>query len=445
MVFFPLQQVIDHMRSWALIGSMLCGMNMTAAWADDDLPSATVDFNKELTVASHGELLPGMIPFDEFMNQFLAKHQVPGASVAVTYQGRLVLSKGYGFADSARTQLVSPETRFRIASVSKPLTAVAVLLLVQQGQLRLEDRVIDVLADQPYFRETAIVDPRWSEVTIDHLLSHRGGWDRDKSFDPMFRSIDFARQLEKQPPASATDVIQVMLAHPLDHAPGSQYAYSNFGYCLLGRVIEVKSGQSYENFVREQVLKPVGVENMNIGHTLPELREANESYYFDTGRGRSVFADSDVAGEAVRVDSPDGAWYLEAMDSHGGWIANSAALLRFQTKLSTILQPEWLEILYARPVEEKSTVEEGPASVYYSRGWQNRVVSNQQLNHWHSGSLPGTTSLLIDRHDGVGFAAILNTRQSTQTKNLAGELDRAVHQAAATVLEWPTADLFDGE
>src|SRR5690606_22434583 len=100
-----------------------------------------------------------------------------------------------------------------------------------------------------------------------HLLQHRGGWDRDKSFDAMFQSVRFAQTLGIDSPAKANDVIRAMQSVPLDFEPGERYAYSNYGYCLLGRVIEKFSGQSYEDYVKEHVLAPTGVTAMCVGGT----------------------------------------------------------------------------------------------------------------------------------------------------------------------------------
>jgi N-acyl-D-amino-acid deacylase len=107
-------------------------------------------------------------------------------------------------------------------------------------------------------------DPRWKKVTIEHLLQHRGGWNCDKSFDPMFRSPTIVEELDVPPPAKPWDIIRYMLRQPLDFEPGARDAYSNFDYCLLGRVIEKISGQTYEDYVRKEVLAPLGIQSMRL-------------------------------------------------------------------------------------------------------------------------------------------------------------------------------------
>ena len=188
------------------------------------------------------------------MHEFMKEHRVPGASIAVTHQGRTVFARGYGSSDIAAKEIVQPTSLFRIASISKPITAIAILQLCEQGKLQLEDPVFSLLGIRLNAEKKNGSDPRLAEITVQHLLQHRGGWDRNLSFDAMFKSISFAQQQGVAPPATQEVVIQAMLKQPLDFSPGERYAYSNFGYCLLGRVIERLSGMSYESFVKQNVL-----------------------------------------------------------------------------------------------------------------------------------------------------------------------------------------------
>ena len=123
--------------------------------------------------------------YDALMTDFLAKHKPPGAALAVSYHGRLVYARGFGHADVEKQQPVQPDSLFRIASVSKPFTAAAVMHLVEHGKLKLEDRVFPILKLEPHLDRGARLDPRWHEIQVHHCLQHTGGWNRDKSFDPM--------------------------------------------------------------------------------------------------------------------------------------------------------------------------------------------------------------------------------------------------------------------
>ena len=378
--------------------------------------------------------------------EFFARHEIPGAAVAITNQGRLAYAAGFGVADPQRQERVTPTSLFRIASVSKPITAAAIIQLAERGRLSLDDRVFDRLKVEPYLTDGAAFDERQRQITIRHLLQHRGGWDRDQSLDPMFQSVRFAELLQVPPPAEPDHIIRVMLGRKLDFDPGQRYAYSNFGYCLLGRVIEAVTGISYEQYVRDQVLAPLGIRSMRVGKTRLEDRcGPSEVQYHDPGQGPSVFA-RDLGQSVPR---PYGAFYLEAMDAHGGWLASAVDLARFAAAFDDpdrcpILSRASIEQMYARPLGSPAmTATAIPEPVYYSLGWQNRVLDDgSRINHWHNGSLPGTLAILIRRHDGRNLVALLNTRFSPRTEQLMLELDRVLHQAANKVEQWPEIDLF---
>ncbi|MEZ6132267.1 MAG: serine hydrolase [Planctomycetaceae bacterium] len=387
-----------------------------------------------------GEDVAAFAAYDRRMHDFMKEHRVPGASIAVTHRGRVVFARGYGYADVARGEQVVPESLFRIASISKPVTAVAILQLVEQGQLKLDDKVLEVLNYKDDIATAAdAFDPRWHDITIRHLLQHRGGWDRDKSFDAMFRSVEFAQQTGTDAPADQATIIKAMFRHPLDFAPGERYAYSNFGYCLLGRVIETLTDRTYEDYVKEKVLAPVGITTMRIGATHREGRAANEVCYYQPGTGKSVFQ-KDLGQE---VPWPDGAWHLEAMDSHGGWIASATDLAKFAAAFDDpnhcpILNADSIRLMHERPPGLAGHQKDGiPEEKFYSLGWINRVVDGGKINHWHTGSLNGTATILIRRHDGRNFVALLNARVSPSAGHLGQAIDSLLHKAANEVTQWP--------
>ena len=198
----------------------------------------------------------GMAVFDDLMERFMEEHRPPGASLAVTHKGRLVHARGYGMANVEEKEPVEPTSLFRIASLSKPFTSAAVLRLQQQGKLTLDDRVFELIDMASYLEEHPATDARLRDVRIRHCLQHTGGWDRGKSIDPMGARAAFriARELGVELPIETKHIIRFMLDQPLDTEPGTAYAYSNFGYCLLGRVIEACSGKPYGRFVEEEKL-----------------------------------------------------------------------------------------------------------------------------------------------------------------------------------------------
>jgi hypothetical protein len=132
-----------------------------------------------------------------------------------------------------------------------------------QGKLTLDEAVLPRLALTPF--SGGIIDPRWHQVTVRQLLTHTGGWDKKKSGDALFRSPDICRETGLTGPADGPATVRWMLGRRLDFAPGTAYAYCNFGYCLLGRLIEAVTGQSYGAAVKKLVLAPTGADGIALG------------------------------------------------------------------------------------------------------------------------------------------------------------------------------------
>ena len=367
-------------------------------------------------------LLQALSPFDEAMESFLKKSGAPGGSLAVAKDGRLVYAKAYGLADPERKDPVEVRDVFRIASISKPFTAVAVLQLVDAGKLDLDVKAFGLLGLKPGPKG----DARLADITVRQLLHHTGGWDREKSGDPMFKPFEIAKDLQVACPPLPDAIIRWMLDRPLDFEPGARYAYSNFGYCVLGRVIEKVTGESYSGRVESSVLKPLGITDMRIGKTVG--KRAGEVAYTQPELLPAV----SVFNPEERVPWPYGGFHLEALDAHGGWTASAVDLVRFASSLEKLLQPGTIERMFGRPPGLK------PGASYYALGWMVRPVGKEgKANVWHGGSLPGTNTLLVRRHDGLTWAVLFNQRSKHDA-----EIDAALHKAADAVTEWPKDDLF---
>ncbi|MFQ5733729.1 MAG: serine hydrolase domain-containing protein [Planctomycetaceae bacterium] len=400
-------------------------------------------------VPETGKPVPELASFDRMMRRFLAKHGIPGAALAVVKDGRLVYARGFGYSDVKKKEPVQPESRFRIASLSKPITAVAILRLIQQKKLSLDDRVRDIVTLKPHLKDGAKVDPRWNTVTVRQLLHHTGGWDRGASFDPMFKAVQFAKELGVKAPAGPNHVIRCMLGRRLDFDPGTKYAYSNFGYCLLGRIIEKKTGTTYEKHVKNDVLKPIGITGMTIGRSLLKQRAKGEVRYYARGGKRtgSVFAPN----VGKRVPWPYGGWHHKAMDAHGAWIASAVDLARFAAAIdrprkSKILTAKSITAMFAPPPAPVSRTKAGKLrDVYYGLGWSVRRVPGKGINTWHTGSLPGTSTILVRRHDGLSWVVLMNRRQTPFGNHAAQLIDPLVHRAANAVTTWPKHNLFGAQ
>ena len=371
---------------------------------------------------------------DQMMRNFVREHQIPGASLAIMKDGELLYARAFGWADPEAEVAARPESLYRIASISKPITAVAILQLVEEEKLRLDENPFTVIGLDEALRQEGR-DPRLADITIEQLLHHRAGWDRGQSFDPMFVPGRVRKHLGSEGPPTQGQIIRFMLDQPLDHDPGSQYAYSNFGYCLLGRVIEARSGMGYEPYVQQKVLLPLGITTMRMGRSLPDQAWTDEVRYVD-GKGRTRFA----AVDAKRRVSISYAHDQEVMDAHGGWVATAADLARFAAAFAdagkpALLKPGSVERMWAQPAGAKPPV-------WYGMGWSVRDVGDGRRNAWHSGLLTGGTStLLVRRHDGYTWAVLFNTdRSRSNGQVLAGQVDPLIHRAVGRVPRWNPED-----
>lgn len=329
-------------------------------------------------------------------SRFMARYGVPGLSVAIARHGQFVYSEGFGSADQATDERVTSSHLFRIASVSKPITAVAIYDLVEQGRLGLDATVFgpgSVLGSDYGKTYPAFVQ----EITLRHLLTHTaGGWEKGEH-DPMFLNNGMDHR----------ELIAWTLAHqPLPGKPGMRYAYSNFGYCVLGRVLEKVTGEPYAEFVQQGILGRCGAVGMRLAGNTRSERVSGEVAYYGQG-GENPY------GMNVR-----------RMDAHGGWLATPQDLVRFATHVDGFdTTPNILSGNTIRAMTTASTANPG-----YASGWN----VNAANNWWHMGSLPGTTSIMVRTSSGLCWAALANTR----APGIDLALDNMVWEMARTVPSW---------
>lgn len=354
-----------------------------------------------------GVPVPTLAAYDQAMDLFMSERSITAGELAVMKNGVIVLEHGYGWKDKAQTIRLNYNALFRWASIIKPVTAAAVKNLAVQGLLGLSDKVFCIPASAPpchlAITPFGAPDSRLKDVTIQHLLNHTGGWDRALSGDPMFRSIQIAAALGVPSPPSQIDTVRYMMGRPLDHPPGATYAYSNFGYLLLGLIIEQVTGQDYTAYIHETIFGPAGVAESEVvlGRTLPQDRNPREPWYACPGcsSARNVFT------PAVSVPYPDGGWYLEAMEAHAGMIGSARAM-------ATFLQAYWI-------------------------GGEPRSGDGQ--NWWFYGKLDGTFTLAYQRADGVNLVALFNQRNDSSGLNY-DTIKTVLDTATDSITKWPDAE-----
>jgi len=407
----------------------------------DEFETTTDEF--ETTTArmrTTGPPTGGVTAFDEALPAFLREWDVPGAAVAVAEAGQLTFVRGYGLADRERERPVRPDSLFRVGSVAKPITAVTVLDLVERGDLALDDRAFDVRPD--LLPADGPADPRAREITVEQLLRHTAAIPgREQGFHPMFMPREIASERGETPPASAEATIRYTFgARELAADPGRTYAYSNVGYCLLGRVIEGVVEDDYASHVRDRILSPLGATSMRIGATRRSGLADREVRYYGHRTVESPFPD---VGEVPR---PYAAASLQANDANGGWVGSAVDLLRFVRGIDgrespeDVLDPGTVESMTARPGLDRWAGE----VQYYGAGVF-VIDRGPEPTLWHDGSLPGSYAFLIhDRQRDLALAALTNSRAPRgRYRTFKARFQQLLIRAIRSVEAWPDRDLFD--
>ncbi len=179
---------------------------------------------------------------DAYVQPFVESNNFSGV-ILIAQGGKVQVRKAYGLANYELGVPNTPETKFQIASVSKPFTAIAVLLLEERGKLSAQDPVSRYVPDYP----------NGDKITIHHLLTHTSGIPNVNSMPEYDQRSRF--------PATPAQLVEIFKNKPADFAPGARYSYSNSNYNLLALILEKVSGQSYGEFVRASILQPLGMKD----------------------------------------------------------------------------------------------------------------------------------------------------------------------------------------
>jgi len=336
---------------------------------------------------------------DATVTAYMRQYSVPGMSISVRRGALLLYTGQFGIADQSTHEKVRVSSLFRIASNSKAFTSAAILLLAEQGKLTLRDQVF---ASDGVLHQYGVDGSQrdWLHaITVHDLLTHTaGGWGNERN-DPMFQ----------EPGLNQAQLISRTVAtHSLQHPPGQEYSYSNFGYCVLGRVIELVAGQSYERFVGKNVLAPIGIGDMLIAADKPRLNEVH--YYGQGGENPHNFP-------------------ITRMDSHGGWISTGGDMALF---LAALFSPRDHEgcIPILNSASLRTMTQGSKANPGYACG----LAVNKAGNVWHAGSLPGTMSLMVHTNSGLSWSAALNTRSTNP--QAAADLDLMLWTITRSVPAW---------
>lgn len=383
--------------------------------------------------AQTGYEVPDLVNFDEAMTNLISDYAIPGAQLAITYQGRLVYNRGFGYADVDASTLVCPDNIFRLASLSKQITSITLMHLYEQGRVGLNDTVFGANGLLNSIAFQSAIDTRVYDITVRNLLQHAGGWDRDVSGDPMFDSYYIAQAMSVSAPANEMTTLEYVLNNQmLDFTPGTQFHYSNLGFSILGRVIEEITGQEYETYVRDSILAPLNIVDMYCGKNLLVDKLPNEVNYYDYSNASYV---PSVYNNPLMVPTPYGGFNIEGLDAAGGWVGSAEDLCKILCAVDRFAKvPDML-----LPATIDTMISPSFVSDYYALGWN---VSPFHDNYWHTGSLPGTTTEIVRGNNHLNWAILLNTRPSNIT-NLVVDVDQLVWNVLPTLDIIPSLNLFD--
>ena len=340
--------------------------------------------------------LPETEGIDKKVKAFMRKWQIKGASLAVMRNDSLVYAKGYGWADEAEGIAMEPSHILRMASVSKLITATGIMVLQDRDSLSIKDTVFGpsgILNDSLF--NTVIKDKNYHKITIEHLLRHQGGFYRD----PLFSSLDVMKQMQLDNPPVKEDFYKLVLRNRLRFMPGDWEKYSNFGYLLLSEIIEKVSGKPYEQFIREEVLRPAGCFDMHIGGSYYSDRRPNEvRYYTHEGDGKFI---EEYNGSGIMVERCYGGNNIPLLSGAGAWCGSPAEIARLVASIDGKSEVE--DIISAEAVAQMTEYFDKET---YSLGWND---TDPQKGWSRTGTLAGTSALVKYFPDGECWILITNT------------------------------------
>jgi D-alanyl-D-alanine carboxypeptidase len=382
------------MRSFFVITAMLL-ISTSCKKSNDEV----------VTVIPPLEVQKDIVIVDNAVTSFMNTYNIPGVSIAVTKVGKLVYVKSYGQISATDNTPISNNNIYRLGGISKTITGIGIMKLLEANALTLDSKVFgpaSILGTD--FPSTQLAGV--SDITIRNLLHQTVGAWPNNATDPM----------ELQPTLTQSQLISWTLDnYPAPIANRGLYRYSNFTYSVLSRVIEKLSGKTYEQYIKDAVLSPCGINNMLICENTQALRKTNEVIY----NGQS--------GE-----NPYGL-QLKRADGTGGWLGSATSLARLLIKVDGFSNKP--DILSAASITTMTT--RSVPSSYYACGW---VVDDN--NNWgHFGTLPGAASEIYRSTNGFNWVILCNSK--SVNANFFTSLDALLTPFATnTGAPWQDIDQF---
>lgn len=366
---------------------------------------------------------------DSQIETFMRKWEINGASLAIMKDEKLIYAKGYGWADKERQEKTEVRHIFRIASVSKLITATAIMKLCEEGKISLNSKVFgeNSILDDAKFRN--FKDVRFKEITIEQLLRHKGGFSV-RAGDPMFSLGQIAREQGFNRAMNTDEIISYVLSKRLGYKPGSGTRYSNVGYLILSKVIEKVSKMDYEDYVKEKILIPAGVYDMHIAGNSYEEKFPNEVKYYGPADEEPVEA---FDGSSKMMPRWYGGNNIKALYGAGGWVASPSELLKLVAAIDG--RDGVTDILSRKSVRTMTTSDPSNLPI----GWAKCTAAGDWTR---SGTLSGTSALIKYSPNGYSWVFITNT-SSWKGARFPNYIDALFRGALQKVPKWPERDLFE--
>jgi len=366
---------------------------------------------------------------EKTINSFLRKWSIAGASVAIAKDGKLVFARGFGYSDTASSAEIQPYSQFRIASISKLITAVGIMKLCEEGKISLNDKVFgtDGILNDPYFSDPK--DKRVLDITVAHLLSHEAGWTQ-RYGDQMFMPMLIAEKMGVHPPADIKTIVRFALNKRLHFTPGTGRSYSNLGYSILGLIIEKVSAMSYEDFCRRTILEPLGIYDMRIaGNLLSEKAPFEVTYYepSDVALKPSIYGTGDMVSPSYGGND------IRALGGAGAWLATTPDLMRLLLAVDGFQSRP--DILGNQSIRFMTDNDNGFAPV----GWKATIDNG---TWWRTGSFPGTAGMMKRQSDGISWVVLFNS-SAWNGPEIYSYINNMMYRVLSQIKSWPEYDLFN--
>ncbi len=443
---------------------------------------------------------------DGQMANFLVSNGWPGGSLSITYQGHLVFARAYGYGDPTIGMYTEPDSLFRLASVSNPITAMAILKMIHDGQLAPDGTTLtpdstpfsflnvglpfgcpgcppfstisplatDGLSNgtSPYpnindeteerFLGSGGENPLLTQITVNDLLYHAGGWNRALVDDPGMSGMVLPIQaaLGLSGPANTPQNIQFMLNQPLQFKPGKQQQYSNIGFWVLGEVINESSVGGFDNYLATNIYGPLGMNETGEAYTLKSYQRDREVSYFsyDDVYGTQTPPNNWVFnGPLLPIPYAGGGW-IEGYVGGGSLLSSAIDLARFNSairdgNLATIFPPAppgcvgnsyqcgaWPDQYYSLSSAQFPATASPGATCYYGMGWDAiacGATGDPSWNWYKTGGFGGTSTEILLTKNGFTITALFNASGPN------GNTVPLLHGIYETILaDAPSTDIF---